>query len=107
MLPLFHTEITTSDLTAVDTSDYTGQTDVAVPFPANTPSVLVSIVTTADTFNEHDEQFQITLDDPTPAGTSGLGELYKHVVNIKDNDRPGKINYLFVCLPGRSLRTHA
>ena len=58
-----------------------------VPFAANVMSTTVDITILSDTYIEHDEHFLVSLED---AVNGTLGDLYKTMVIIKDQNTPGK-----------------
>ncbi len=84
------TELTTSDITAIDADDdYTGTTDEVVSFGIGDHTKMVSIVIDDDESSEHDESFLLTLSDPM---NGVVGDLYQVPVVIKDTDSAGTLS---------------
>ncbi len=63
-------KVTTANLTA-DGTDYTGVTDLLVPFAKGTTSQMVMITTAVDTIVEADETFKISLGSLDDGGKTG------------------------------------
>ena len=74
----------TSEATATDGADYTGQSGQALTIAAGQQSATLTVQTTEDSEDENDETFTVTLSNPANA-TLGDGS---GLATIEDNDEP-------------------
>ena len=94
----FTSEITTMDITAIATADYTALSMEDVNFAADSEEAMVTLTITGDDYEEGLEHLQIklTLDGATADDTDAIDVLNKAIVFIIDDDEKSKPKVKFV-----------
>ncbi len=95
----------TSDGTATDGSDYTGQTGQTLTIAAGQQSATITVQTADDSDDETDETFTITLSSPTNA-TLGDASGEATLTDNDDPPPPGRYDALIADVRGYAAETH-
>ncbi len=84
-------DYTTSDITATAGSDYTAVSGATLTIPSGSNSANYTISVTNDVAVENDEDFKITLSNPSTG--LNLGTNTEHTYTIIDDDNPRKVSF--------------